>query len=315
MLGQVAGTIALEDFHLVRTAFEGRLQPPSQEVELAQVGAAGRVMRARELHQEPVAAAELGHPFAALQGNLVHPPGRATIEHGQLRVSPSPLVGQAAQQAALPAFGAPLFAELAVHFQVQAAPHQFQPSLLTALHQVALDPSVDHDIRVETVKVELIGEDRLLVVQAQAPHGGVFAGIGFGQQQLEQGLVRGIDALEQLPKPGADEFVAWDLRQVTQVQGFPRAYETLCQQGLGVGRVAALLVGRHQPPQRRPPCQPKGRAVELVQQKIMLRSAAIVGAELACALALSEGLGVNQKDVRIGALARGPGLQQLAFAL
>ena len=47
----------------------------------------------------------------------------------------------------------------------------------------------------------------------------------------------------------------------------------------------------------------------------MLRSAAIVGAELACALALSEPLGVNQKDVRIGALARGPGFQQLAFAL
>ncbi|MNP59613.1 hypothetical protein D3C76_1546200 [compost metagenome] len=101
---------------------------------------------------------------------------------------PTPLIGQALEQPALPAVAscAVQAAEFLVDLQVKAAPCQLQPPGFTARLQVAFDAPVNHYIGIERVEVEVVGEYRLFIVQAQAAYGGVFAGVNLGQQQLEQ---------------------------------------------------------------------------------------------------------------------------------
>ncbi|MCY1421327.1 hypothetical protein D9M71_369780 [compost metagenome] len=142
---------------------------------------------------------------------------------------------------------------------------------------------------------------------------GVFAGIYLGQQQFEYRLVGRLDALEQLPEPGADKFAGRDKGQVAEVEGFIGADKALGNQGMGVAVVARFFVDRHQPPDRRAPGQPDRGAVKLVQQQVVLGGAAIFRAQLGIALTADETARVDQEKMRFGALAGGPGFQQLAF--
>ncbi len=314
VLGQVWGDAGVDHFDLAGAALEGRIKASAQHIQIALVGAAAGVLGAGEFAEEAIAVVQFGHQFTALDGNLLHFPLVATVQQGQLALVPAPLVGQALQQPALPAIGPGRVAEFLVHLQVQAAPHQLQARVFATLQQVMLDAPVHHHVGVQLVEVELVGEHCLLVVQAQAAYGGVFAGIGLGQQQLEQRLVGRVDAFEQLPQASADELAGRNVRQVAEVEGVLAANETFGQQCLGIGVVIVLLVDRHQPPQWCAPGQPDSSAVELVQQQVVLGGTAIVGTELALALALGETLRVDQEEVCLGTQAFRPCLQQLAFA-
>ncbi|MND95465.1 hypothetical protein D3C80_877210 [compost metagenome] len=312
--GEVRGDAGVNHFDLAGAALEGCVQAPAQHIEVALVGAAAGVLGAGELAEEAITEVKLGHQLTPLDGNLLHFPLAAAVQQGQLALVPAPLVGQALQQPALPAMAAALVAELLVHLQVQAASYQLQARGFAALQQVTFDAPVDHHVGVQLVEVELVGKYCLLVVQAQAAHRRVFAGVGFGQQQFEQRFVGRVDAFEQLPQASADELTGRNVRQVAEVKGFLAADKALGQQRLGVAVVVVFLVHRYQPPQRRTPGQPQGGAVELVQQQVVLGGAAVVGAELAIALTLGEALCVDQEKVCFGAQACRPGLQQLALA-
>ncbi len=149
--------------------------------------------------------------------------------------------------------------------------------------------------------------DGLLEIQRQAAQLRVPAGIDLHQQQLEQRLVRRVDGLVQLPQAGADELAWRYLAEMAEIEHLVGAHEALGQQRRHVIVVAMLLVVGHQPPQWRSPAEPQRGAVELVEQQIMLRGAAVVGGQLGVALALGETFGVDQKEVRLAALARRPG--------
>ncbi|MNJ41686.1 hypothetical protein D3C77_366170 [compost metagenome] len=265
--------------------------------------------------EEAVAVVQLGHQLTALDRHLADFPLAAAVEQRQLALIPAPFLAEALQQVTLPA-GTTLAgqaAEFLVHLQVQAAPHQLQPLTFATALQVLLDTPVDHHVRVELVEIEAIAEHRLLELQAQALYLRVFAGIDLGEQQLEHRLVGRLDALEQLPQPGADELARRDVREVAEVEVVFGAHEALGQQGIDVLPVACFFVDRYQPPQGRAPGEPDGGTVKLVEQQVMLGGAAVIGAELAVALALDEALRLDQKQVGFGALAGSPDFQQQAF--
>ncbi|MNE68902.1 hypothetical protein D3C80_1645880 [compost metagenome] len=78
---------------------------------------------------------------------------------------------------------------------------------------------------------------------------------------------------------------------------------------MGVQVVTGFFVHRHQPPDGCAPGQPDRGAVELVQQQIVLGGATVFGAERLVPFAAYEALRVDQKAMRFGALAGGPGFQ------
>ncbi|MNM74200.1 hypothetical protein D3C81_859540 [compost metagenome] len=316
VFGEVRGDARIDHFDLAGAALEGGIQTAAQYIEIALVGAADGVLVLGKLNEEAVAVVQFGHQLTALDGHLADLPQAATVEQRQLPLVPAPRFYQPLQQLPLPAIGARAAqaAQLLVDLQVQAAPHQFQARGLATLLQIVFDAPIDHHVGVELVEIESVGEHRLFIVQAQAAPGGVLAGVGFGEQQFQQRLVRRVDAFEQLPQPGPDELAWRYVGQIAEVEDVLLTDEALAQQRLGVGVIVVLLVDRHQPPQWGTPGQPDGGTVELVEQQVVLGGAAVVRAELAIASALGEGLCVDQEKVRFGAQAGGPGFEQLAFA-
>ncbi|MNM62824.1 hypothetical protein D3C81_741700 [compost metagenome] len=134
VFGEVRGDPRVDEFDFAGAAFEGRIQASAKDAEVALVDAAGGVLATGELAQEAVAVVELGHQLAALDLDLAHFPLAAAVEQGQLTFVPAPFLAQPLQQVALPA-GAALAGqatEFLVHFQVQAAAHQFQALLFAA---------------------------------------------------------------------------------------------------------------------------------------------------------------------------------------
>ncbi|MCY1215219.1 hypothetical protein D9M72_270610 [compost metagenome] len=230
---------------------------------------------------------------------------------------PVPLGGQAFQQQALPALAAVARrpAELLVDLEVKAAANQFQPLGFVAFTQVLLQAAVNHHVRVQLIQIQAVGVDRFLEAQRQAGHLRVLASVHLGEQQLEHRLVGRLDALEQLPHAGADEFAGRDVCQVAKVEDFLGTDETLGQQRTGVLGVAGFLVHRHQPPERGAPGEPDGGAIELVQQQVVLGGTAVVGGQPRFAVALGEARRVDQEEVRLGPLAGRPLFQGRAFAL
>lgn len=101
---------------------------------------------------------------------------------------------------------------------------------------------------------------------------------------------------------------------MAEVEHFLVAHVPALQQQAGVLGVAALLVDRYQPPQRRAAAEPDRGAVELVEQQVVLGVAAILRAQPGQTLAVAEALRVDQETVQLGTLDLGPGFQQVAFA-
>ena len=169
---------------------------------------------AGELREKAVAVGQFVDQHAPLGADLAHLPLAAAVEHRQLAAVPVPVAGQALQQQALPAFAviARRAAELLIDLEVQTAADQLQALMLATGLEVFLQAPVDHDIGVELIDIQAIGEHRLLETQRQALDLGVFAGVNLGEQQLEHRLVGRLDALEQLPHAGADKFFRRDAR-------------------------------------------------------------------------------------------------------
>ncbi|MCY1537800.1 hypothetical protein D9M68_733100 [compost metagenome] len=77
--------------------------------------------------------------------------------------------------------------------------------------------------------------------------------------------------------------------------------------------VALFLVHRHQPPERSAPGQPDRRAVEFVEQQVVLGGAAVVRGQLRLAIADGETRRIDQKEMRLGTLGRRPGFELVAL--
>ncbi len=253
VFGEVRGDPRVDVLDLAGLALEGGVEAPAEHAEVAAVERAADLQVARELREEAVAVGQLVDQRAALGADLADLPLAAAVEHRQLPRRPLPLVGEAFEEQALPAFRAAAggAAELLVDLQVEAAAHQLQAFLLAAAAEVFLQAAQHDDVGVELVEVELVGEHRALETQRQAFHLRVLAGVDLGEEQLEHRLVGRLDALEQLPHAGADELAGWNPRQVAEVEHLLGADETLGQQRVHVFGVALLLVHRHQPPHRR----------------------------------------------------------------
>src|SRR5690606_14262240 len=251
-----------------------------------------------------IAVGQLVDQYAALGSDLAHLPLAAAVEHAELAILPAPFAGQALQKQALPALGATASrwtADLLVHLQIQAAADQLESFQVAPRAQVLLKAAVDDDVGVEFVEVQTAFEDRLLAAQRQAFDLRVLAGVDLGEQQLERGLVRRLDARVQLPHAGTDEFFRRNACQMAKVEHILGAYETLAQQDAAVILIARLLVDRHQPPDRCAPAEPDGGAVELVEQQVVLGRAAVIGGQLRLARTLGETLRVDQEHMHFGA--------------
>ena len=313
VFGQIRGYARVDELDLVGLAFEGRIEPAAEYIEVAFVDQADAAFSAGKLAEEAIAVVELVDQGPTLGTDLADLPLAAAVEQCQLSMVPAPLLGQPLQELALPAAVA-LSAgagELAVDLEVQGASHQLQAFRFAPGVEVLLDTAVHHDVGVEFVQLQAVGEHRLLEAQAQAFDLRMLTGVDLDQQQLEHRLVGRLDAFEQLPEPGADEFPGRNVRQVTEVEGLLGAHKTLGQQGVGVQLVAGFFIHRYQPPDWRAPGEPDRSAIELVQQQIVLAGAAVFGAELAIALAADKPLWLDQETMGLGALAGGPGFEQL----
>ena len=317
VFGEVRGDARVDVFDLAGLALEGRVQTAAEHAQVAAVEHAAGLHAAGELGEKAVAVGQLVDQRAALNTGLTHLPLAAAVEQRQLARAPAPALGQAFEQQALPAFAAPAGrqAEFLTDLQVQAAADQLQALQFMAGAEVFLQATVDDDVRVQVVEVELVAKHRLLEAQAQALDLRVLAGIHLGEQQLEHRFVRRLDALEQLPHAGAEKLAGWNPRQVAEVEHIGLADKAFAQQGVGVLGVARLFIHRHQPPQRRAPAEPDGGAIELVQQQVMLGGAAVVGGQLGFAITDGKARRVDQKAVHLGALGGRPAFQQAAFAL
>src|SRR5690606_26168798 len=101
---------------------------------------------------------------------------------------------------------------------------------------------------------------------------------------------------------------------MSQLQVFLGAQQAACVQGAYIGQVVIFMLGGYQPPGGRPPGQPNGGAVKLVEQQVVLAAAAILAAQFGITLATGEARRVNEENMQLGALAGGPGLQQRGLA-
>ncbi|MDT4823812.1 hypothetical protein FQZ97_570510 [compost metagenome] len=317
VFGDVRGYSRVDELYFARLALECGVEASAEYAQVAAAERAAGLLAAGELGEEAVAVGQLVDQGTAFGQHLAHLPLAAAVEHRQLALLPVPVGGQALQQQALPALVAIARrpAELLVDLEVEAAADQLQALRFAAAEQILFEAAVDHHVRVQLVEVEAVGVDRFLEAQRQAGHLRVLAGVDLGEEQLEHRLVGRLDALEQLPHAGADEFAGRDVRQVAEVEHLLGADETFGQQGTGVLDIARLLVHRHQPPERGAPGEPDGGAVELVEQQVVLGGAAVVGGQARFAIAPGEAGGVDQEEVRLGALAGGPFLERAALAL
>src|SRR3990167_4322475 len=208
-----------------------------------------------KLREKAVAVGQLVDQHAPLGTDLAYLPLAAAVEHRQLAAVPVPVARQALQQQALPALAvvARWAAELLVDLEVQAAADQLQALVLATGLEEFLQAAVDHDIEVELIDIQAIGESRLLEAQRQALDLGAFTGVNLGEQQLEHRLVGRLEALEQLPHAGADKLFRRDACKVAEVEHVLGADKALGQQGARVVLIALLFNPRPQPPQRRAP--------------------------------------------------------------
>src|SRR5690606_29230368 len=231
VFGQVRGDAGVDELDLAGLALEGGVQAPAEHAEVAVVERDGGPLAASELREEAVAVGQLVDQGTALGADLAHLPLAAAVEHGQFARAPAPFAGEPLEQQALPALGtlARRHAELLADLQVQAAADQLQALQLAAFAEVFLQAAVHHDVGVELVQLQATLVHRALEAQAEAFHLRVLAGVDLGEQQLEHRLVGRVDALEQLPHAGADEFAGRDARQVAEVQHLFGAHEALAQ--------------------------------------------------------------------------------------
>ncbi|RMV85936.1 hypothetical protein ALP03_05855 [Pseudomonas amygdali pv. tabaci] len=312
---KVRSDARIDELDLARLALESGIQAPTEYGQVTSIERVGGALRAGEPGLKAIAVIELVNQCTTLAGHLAHFPLAAAVEQRQLSFIPAPLRGQALQQQALPT-GVALTAragELFVDLQVQAAPHQFEALLLVACLQMLFDTPVHNHVRVQLIQVQLVGKHRLLETQAQALHAGMFTGVNLDQQQLENRLVGRLDTLEQLPQAGTDKFRRRNVRHRPEVEHFAGADEAFAQQGMGVILIVLLFIDWHQPPHRGAPCEPDRRAIKLIEQQVMLGSAAVVRAELRVAVPTLETLRVDQEKVRLCPHSGGPGFKGLAF--
>ncbi len=315
IFGKVRGDARVDELDLARLAFKSCIQTPPQNGQVAGIERIGSALRFGKSALKAIAVIKLVDQCAAFAGHLADFPLAAAVEQRQLSLVPTPFRCQAFQQLALPADVAQTRrpGELLVDLQVQAAPHQLQALRLVACLQMFLDAPVYDHVRVQFIQVQLVSEHRLLETQAQALNARMLAGIDLDQQQLEHRLVGRLDAFEQLPQSGTDELGRGNVRHRAEIEHLAGADEAFAQQGVGVILVILLFIDRHQPPHRGAPGEPDRGAVKLVKQQVMLGRPAVVRAELRIALAALETLWVDQKEMRLCAHRRSPGLECLAL--
>lgn len=113
---------------------------------------------------------------------------------------------------------------------------------------------------------------------------------------------------------GTGKFPRRNLREVPEIQHLFGANEAPFEQRRDIVRVAVLLVGWHQPPQRHAAAEPQRGAIELVEQQVVLGAATVVRTQLRLTLAAGKAHRIDEKEVRLAALAGRPALQQVALA-
>ncbi len=231
IFGKVGSDPRVDELDLARLAFKSRIQTPTQNGQVTGIEGIGSTLRFGEAALKAIAVIQLVDQCTTLAGHLAYFPLAAAVEQHQLSLVPTPLRGQTLQQLALPADVAQAgrSGELLVDLQVQAAPHQLQALRLVACLQMLLDAPIHDHIGVKLIRVQLIGEHRLLETQAQALHAGMLAGIDLDQQQLEHRLVGRLDAFEQLPQSGTDELGRGNVRHRAEIEHLAGANEALAE--------------------------------------------------------------------------------------
>ncbi len=250
VFAEIRGDPRVDVLHLACLALEGGIQAAAEQAQVAAVDAAVSALLAGDLEQQAVAVGQFVDHRATLFHHLAHLPLAAAVEQGQAARLPLPFHDEPLHRQVLPALLrlALATAELAPDLEVQAAPHEFQAFRRLLFPQVAFEMAIDQDVGVQFVEIELAGEYLLLEAQGDAADPRVLAGVGFGEQQLEQRLVGRIDGLGQLPEAGADELPGGDVRQVAEVEHLFGADEAFAEQGPAVFVVAPFMGRRHQPP-------------------------------------------------------------------
>lgn len=250
VFAEIRGDPRVDVLHLACLALEGGIQAAAEQAQVTAVDAAVSALLAGDLEQQAVAVGQFVDHRATLFHHLAHLPLAAAVEQGQAARLPLPFRDEPLHRQVLPALLrlALATAELAPDLEVQAAPHEFQAFRRLLFPQVAFEMAIDQDVGVQFVEIELAGEYLLLEAQGDAADPRVLAGVGFGEQQLEQRLVGRIDGLGQLPEAGADELPGGDVRQVAEVEHLFGADEAFAEQGPAVFVVAPFMGRRHQPP-------------------------------------------------------------------
>ncbi len=314
-LAHVGGDAAVDDLHLARLAFEGGVELAPEGVEIVLVDGRQLGVAAGEIGEELVGVGQLPHQYPALLEHLDDAPAGAVVHHLQVVLVPAPGVGEGAHHVAAPVvLRRRRPGQLLVGLEIETAPHQLQPLLLLAPHQVLLQLAVEHQVGVEAVEVDLVVVDRLLEAQAEQVDVRVLAGVDLHQQQLEHRFVGRVDPLEELPQGGAEELLRRHRGDAAEIDALPLHHQPPAVEPLHVGVVVALRLHRHQPPDGKAPRQQQRGAVELLQQQIVLGAAAALGGEIDD-LARLEALRIHQEEVDLQPLRGGPLLDGAGLGL
>ena len=159
--------------------------------------------------------------------------------------------------------------------EIKGATGQLQALRFAAFAEVTGDALEDQHIGVDTLDVEVFADEGgALGLQAQPVDPGVLGGIGLQQHQLEQRLVGGIDALEQLPVGDAEELLRGQHVQAAEVEPAIGTHEAFLDQIVGVFGVTVFLLRRHDPPQQGVAGEQDAGAIEFLKQQGVLSPSA-----------------------------------------
>src|SRR5690625_679665 len=300
ILGEIRGNAGIDPLDLAGPALKGGVQLAAQQGHVAAADQCCSLAALGEIVQVAIAPGQLLDQHGLLLHDPVRLPPAAIVQLLQLGRRPAPLQHHFLQQLTLPgAVGAGgSAAQGLADLEVETASHQFQPVELSPGQQILFQPAVDHDVGVQLVDVQPVAVDGFLVEVAQGANVGVFAGVDFGQQELQGGLVGRVDGLVQLPDARADELSGGNPLDAAKVEGLLGVHIALVGQGGGVVLVVALFGGGHQPPDGNASRQQQTGAIELVQQQIVLAAAAVLGSDPGLTAAV-ELPALHQKAVQI----------------
>ena len=283
LLRNVRRQVEVDSHDLVRRAVERGEELPREDAQILVAQSRGDAALLNEVGERAVALHQrLGDDMVG-EAHVGDPPPAAAVNIPPCGLADVPVPDELLHLGAAEAVGgrAPVRREAVRHLQVEAARGKLHSLAVIARTEVAPDLHEGlvigiHLVRVGGVELAMPPHDL-----RDEPGLGELRAVGLGEQDLQDCLVRRVDALVDEPERRAEELLCGDGVARSEVKPVAAVAPELRHDvsGAAVVAVDGVILVRHQVPDQPPSGYMERRAVELVKEEEPLRAAAVLARE------------------------------------